>query len=342
MNMLRRCLPVVLLLPGAAGQALLRPPGVSAATEDAIGRGISWLAQHQASDGSWRNASGFGSYPVAMTGLAGMALLGGGSTATRGRHWRQVRAATDFLISQANPNGVIGAPAAEGHTMFGHGFATLFLASVFGMEEDTHKQARLQRVLDHAVTLIAKAQSSAGGWYYTPDAADDEGSVTVTQVQALRACRMAGIVVDKRTIDRAVDYIRKCQNSDGGIRYRLGASGESRPAITAAGIAVLWNAGIYDDAPFVDNAFRYCQRHVQVTVDTTGHHFYMHLYWSQALWQRGGEVWSSYYEQLAAWLLRQQQPEGSWDGDGVGTIYGTAIALTALQLPYALVPIWQR
>jgi hypothetical protein len=29
-------------------------------------------------------------------------------------------------------------------------------------------------------------------------------------------------------------------------------------------------------------------------------------------------------------------------GDGVGQTYGTALALTILQLPYALVPIYQK
>ena len=34
--------------------------------------------------------------------------------------------------------------------------------------------------------------------------------------------------------------------------------------------------------------------------------------------------------------------DGAWEGDGVGSVYGTSIGLTILQLPYALVPIYQR
>ena len=48
---------------------------------------------------------------------------------------------------------------------------------------------RLHDVLTRAVKLITRSQSSAGGWLYTPDSNGDEGSVTVTQIQALRACR---------------------------------------------------------------------------------------------------------------------------------------------------------
>jgi len=338
---------IVVLAAAAAGglraQDPVYPPGVTKEIQAAIDRGIDWLARNQGNDGCWRNSGGYGSYPAAMTGLAGMALIAGGHTPTRGKYYDQVRRAVAFLRKHADPNnGVISVPAEEGRGMYGHGFATLFLASVYGMEEDVREQEKLKRVLDKAVSLIASAQSSAGGWIYTPDSNSDEGSVTVTQIQALRACRMAGIVVDKKTIDRAVDYIKKCQNSDGSIRYSLNSGGDGRPAITAAGVAVLYNAGMYDDQPFVDKAVQYCKKQINVSVDNTGHHYYTHLYWSQALYQRGGQDWTDYYAKKTQWLLKQQKKDGSWEGDGVGSVYGTAIALTLLQLPYAYAPIYQR
>jgi len=324
-------------------QEPMLPPGVTAETQAAIERGLEWLVRTQASDGSWRNSGGYGSYPAAMTGLAGMALLASGSTPTRGKHYDNVRRAVAFLRKHADgTTGVISVPAEEGRSMYGHGFATLFLAAVYGMEADAREQERLKRVLDKAVQLIAQAQSSAGGWIYTPDSAGDEGSVTVTQIQALRACRMAGIVVDRRTVDRAVGYIKNCQNPDGSIRYSLNSGGDGRPAITAAGVAVLYNAGVYDDQPFVDKAVQYCKKQVQVAVDNTGHHYYTQLYWSQALYQRGGDDWAAYYQKASNYLRQQQQKDGRWEGDNVGAVYGTAIALTILQLPWAYVPIYQR
>ncbi|HEX5054393.1 MAG TPA: prenyltransferase/squalene oxidase repeat-containing protein [Planctomycetota bacterium] len=324
-------------------QNAVYPPLVTKVVHEAVQRGLDWLARNQASDGSWRNAGGYGGYPVAMTALAGMAFVASGSTPTRGEHWREVRQAVDFLVRQANPDtGLIAVLGEEHHCMYGHGFATLFLASVFGMEEDVQKQQKLKHVLDKAVALIGSAQSTAGGWTYQPDINDDEGSVTVTQVQALRACRMAGIVVDKKTIDRAVDYIKRCQTADGSIRYSLRSGGEGRAAITAAGVAVLYNAGLYDDQPFVEKAVSYCKQRIQVSVDNTGHPLYAHLYWSQALYQRGGDDWADYYGKQSAYQLEKQKQDGSWAGDDVGSVYGTAVVLTILQLPYALVPIYQR
>ena len=320
------------------------PAGVTPPIHEAILRGQAWLTGHQAKDGGWRNSGGYGTYPAAMTSLAGMALLCGGSTPTRGRQWREVRAATQFLLRHADATtGYIALGDGERHGMYGHGFATLFLASVFGMEEDARTQEKIRRALDRAVALISASQNSAGGWYYTPQSNEDEGSVTVTQIQALRACRMAGIVVDKKTIDRAVSYIKRCQNEDGGISYKLSMRGRpSRPAISAAGVTVLYNAGVYDDQDFVDHAVRYCKQTLKPSVDNTGHHLYAHLYWAQALYQRGGEDWVDYYQGISAWLLKQQAKDGSWRADSVGAVYGASIALTILQLPYAFVPIYQR
>ncbi len=334
------CLPRSLFAQRAQDPTL--PPGITAQTRAAITRGLTWLVRAQGDDGAFRENQSFG-YPAAMTGLAGMALVSSGSTPTRGKYWSAVRRGVDFLLRSADAgSGLISVPAEEPHTMYGHGFATLFLGSVCGMEEDLRKQQKLQLALRRAVALIASAQSPAGGWYYDPGANNDEGSVTVTQVQALRACRMAGILVDRRTVDRAVDYVKRCQNADGSIRYSLSSNPSGRPAITAAAIAVLYSAGVYDDRDFVERAYEYCLRTIKVSIDNTHHHYYSHYYWSQVMYQRGGKDWGDYYAKLSAWLLEQQTADGSWIGDGVGPVYGTSVALTALQLPYALVPIYQR
>ena len=115
-----------------------------------------------------------------------------------------------------------------------------------------------------------------------------------------------------------------------------------RPAITAAALTVLHDAGGAETTPFAQRARRYCEQHLQAGVDTTGHHYYAQLYWSQALWQRGERPWAEYHERLGEWLRREQLRDGTWDGDGVGPVYGTAIASIAMHLPYAFVPIYQR
>jgi hypothetical protein len=63
---------------------------------------------------------------------------------------------------------------------------------------------------------------------------------------------------------------------------------------------------------------------------------------SQAVWQKGDKYWKEYYPKIRQQMLALQQGNGSWKGDGVGTTYGTAIALLILQLPYNHLPILSR
>jgi hypothetical protein len=319
-----------------------RPEGVTPEIEGMIEAGSRFLVRTQNPDGSWNNNGGWGSYPVAMTALAGTALLMTGSTPNRGPYARAISKATDFLLKSTREDGLVASPS-DSHSMHGHGFALLFLGQVYGMTQDEDLQNRLANALRRGCRLTERSQSRAGGWLYTPDSDGDEGSVTVTQIQGLRSARNAGIQVNANTIRRAIRYIERSQNPDGGIRYTMGSGGPSRPPISAAAIATLYNAGVYD-SPMVEKCTTFCQRAITVHgAGSDGHYFYTHLYYGQAKYQRGGREWSSYYRDIANQLRASRNAsDGSWNGDGVGTTYGTAIALIILQLPYAYVPIFQR
>ncbi len=339
-------LPALLLAlavsPSLAAGARL-PDLVTPEIEQALRSGTSYLVRTQNRDGSWNNMGGWGSYPTAMTALAGTALLMSGSTPSPGPHARSVRKAVDFLIRVAQPNGLIATRLEEGRSLHGHGFALLFLAQAYGMEEDRAKQKRLHDVLVRAVRITERSQSRSGGWLYTPASDGDEGSVTVTQIQGLRACRDAGIQVNPGVIQGAVRYVERSANPDGGIRYQLSMGGSSRPPITAAAVAVFYNAGQYD-SPLALKALTFCDRTISAHSGdgVWGHFYYAHLYYAQAKYQRGEREWSQYYRTMARRLISTQSKDGSWMGDNVGTVYGTAIAITILALPYQYVPIYQR
>lgn len=321
-----------------------RPEGVTPQIERSIEAGIQYLVRTQNRDGSWNNMGGWGSYPTAMTALAGTALLMMGNTPTQGQHSRAVRKATEFLLRVAQPSGLIATPAEGGRSMHGHGFAMLFLAQVYGMEPDASFQKRLHDVLTRAVRITERSQSRPGGWLYSPDSGGDEGSVTVTQIQGLRAARDAGIQVSAATVRNAVRYIEKSANPDGGIRYMASQGGDGRPPITAAAVATLYNAGAYD-SPLALKCLAFCDRTISVHSGgnlSWGHFFYSHIYLAQAKYQRGGREWDRYYREISNRLISMQSSDGSWMGDQVGTSYGTALAVTILALPYQNVPIYQR
>ena len=350
-------------LPAARAEAPspILPEMVTRKSVKAADRGLNYLVKTQRTNGGWLNSGGYGTYPAAMTALAGLALMAGGSTPESGPYARNVTRAMSYLlrIAKSHKDGLIAGPGGEGRSMYGHGFSMLFLAQCYGTEINREYEKDLREVLTKAVMLTAKSQSDlgkqhnhAGGWIYTPTSNGDEGSVTVTQLQALRACRNAGIKVPKTTIDRAVAYLKYCQMADGGICYSARSRGSSRPAISAAAIACFYAAGVYDrqtggkgaEADMVEKLVKYVSAHVGANAGRAwgGHYFYTHFYMAQAWYQRGGKEWKAYYPQMRDRLMQLQSPDGSWNGDNVGTTYGTALATIILQLPYGYLPIYQK
>ncbi len=313
-----------------------------------VTQGLDWLALQQHKLGHW---TAQGRYPTAMTSLAGLAFLCEGSTTTQGKYAETVRRAVDFLTRRSRDNGLIGDADDERYT-YGHGFAMLFLSQVLGEEEDLDRRRELMEVLSRAVTFTGQAQTRAGGWGYV-SAKDgngfDEGSTTITQVQGLRGCRNAGIPVPKEIIDKAVGYIRKCTNQkDGGVQYSSKGGG-SRPAITAAAVACLYNAGEYDDN-YVPKMLEYCRSHLKPnTRDNFGHWHYAHFYYAQVMYREGDETWETYIQEIRKRLLREaetirlgESDIAVWKQGYIGSVYTTSLNLIILQLDNAYLPIYQR
>src|SRR3954447_15469314 len=91
------CLALLLGVPCARGAEEVLPKHITPQTLKAVRAGLDYLARSQGDNGSWQNDQGGESYPVAMTGLAGTALLANGNTSTRGRYAPQVEKAVEYL-----------------------------------------------------------------------------------------------------------------------------------------------------------------------------------------------------------------------------------------------------
>ena len=312
---------------------------------EAVRRGLDYLKKSQASDGSWATTEDGSFYPVAMSALAGMAFLANGSTTGRGPHADQVKRTMRYLLKQVTKSGLICSKNEDGgRPMFGHGYALLFLSTLYGMERDNDVREEIARVVRRAVRLTARGQSRAGGWLYYPHNGD-EGAVTITQMQGLRAAHNAGFLVPKKTVNAAIKYLEKCENKDGGISYSLMTRGSSQPAISAAAIATLYNAGEYD-SPLAKRCLNYVYKRFKkgrsFGAPVSGHAYYGNLYAAQGFYVAGDKFWDEYFPRYSGYLLKQQKKDGSWKGDSIGTVFGTACACIILQLPYKLLPIYQR
>ncbi|GIK16831.1 MAG: hypothetical protein BroJett003_17950 [Planctomycetota bacterium] len=298
-----------------------------------VERGLRWLADNQATDGSFGSLSHYGPH-VAITGLAGLAFIMDGNVPGRGRYAPQVDRCVDFILKHGSESGLLAADTSHG-PMYGHGFATLFLAEVYGMSPRPEVREALRR----AVRLIVATQNDEGGWRYQPVRNDADISVTICQVMALRAARNAGIHVEKSVIDRAIQYVRDSQNDDGGFRYMLN-SGGSAFARSAAGVCALQYAGIYEGDE-IERGLRYLERFTPPKSESVGHYFYGHYYAAQAMYLAGDEHWSRWFPAIRDELIATQTEEGYWRGQA-GTEYGTAMGLIVLQMPNRLLPILQK
>jgi hypothetical protein len=313
---------------------------VTPAAQQAMDRGLAVLAARQREDGSLGSGSYRGN--VAVVSLAGMAWMAGGSTPGRGRYGREVGTALDYVLSNAQESGFINSPAFAHHgPMYGHGFATLFLAECYGMTP----RAEVREKLAKAVKLIVACQNDQGGWRYNPQRMDADISVTVCQMMALRAARNAGISVPRETIDRAAGYVKKSQNADGGFMYMLSQGGESAFPRSAAAIVGLMSAGIYD-GPEIAKGQHYLMQFLpqpglvrRGTYET--YYLYGHYYAALAMWQAGGAAWSRWYPAIRDDLIARQRPDGSWI-DLISAEFATAMACLILEIPNNYLPIFQR
>lgn len=312
--------------------------------ERSIRSGLDYLARTQSSRGQWNTPV----YPTALAALAGMALICSGSTTTQGPYAKHIARCTDFLISKCRPNGLIGDPVTDNRYTYGHGFSMMMLSQVLGEEGYEDRRRELIEVLNSAVDFCCNAQTDAGGWGYVSakDGANyDEGSTTITQVQGLRGCRNAGIPVPAEAIEKAKEYIYRCKNEDGGISYSSKQMGTSRPAITAAALAALYNAGDYD-GKHVPDMLRYAREtlHNEQLADegsAFGHWHYTYLYYGQVVYRQGDEEWLPFRQRLYQRIVSEQKADGSWEGQ-ISPIYITACNLIMLQLDRGLLPIYQR
>lgn len=327
-------------------------------------RGLVYLAARQHERGYWTGHVGHkrgerylvstsaqtqeesGRGHVGVSSLAALAFLAGGNLPGRGSHGDVVARALDYVLGQTEENGFITDSSSR---MYSHAFATLFLSQMHGMA----REKRLELALERAVHWIVDCQNHQGAWRYNAFSLSADLSVTVCQLQALRAARNIGIRVPSSTIERAVDYVRRSRTPDGfdeGLYYyKIEGRGAYRKnrhyAINAAALTSLASAGVYDEKlsgptlAFLEEEYPYLAEYYP-------HHYffwYGNYYASQAFFHAGGGAFERYHRRICLDLLEQQRSDGSWYNDvGPGDEFSTAVATLILLIPRQYLPIFQR
>ncbi|HEX4608364.1 MAG TPA: prenyltransferase/squalene oxidase repeat-containing protein [Urbifossiella sp.] len=330
---------------------------VTPEAQAAIDRGLAFLAQSQQDDGAFGSDRLGGGSAAGVAALAGLALMAGGHQPGRGRYARTVSRVVDFLLASAagpTPGFLTSIESQRGfrggqnqQAMYSHGFGCLFLSEVSGMLPEPARQRQVKAVLEQAVGFTVRAQNKEGGWRYEPQPQMADVSVTVAQMMALRAARNAGMFVRKSVVDAGVDFLKSCQQADGGFGYTRGQMAYSMFARSAASLVGLFSAGLYA-GPQVERGLRYVMQFLPVRQfsfkEIQPHHFYYgHYYAALAMWTAGGEYWTQWFPAIRTELLaRARTGGGIWQDTHYGPAYATAMSLIVLQLPNNYLPILQK
>lgn len=340
------------------------PPPLWRESEQAADRGLEWLAQKQSEHGYWQADVGHkrmdnyvilraGSHNeriqqghIGVTAICGLAFLAGGHLPKRGTYGETVQRCLDYICEHVEDSGMI---TDGGTRMYSHAFATLFLAEVYGMSGDDTTRQQLER----AVHLIVDCQNAQGGWRYNAFTPEADLSVTVCQVQALRAARNIGVEVPKATIDAAVAFVRRARTEHGvnkGLFYykNEGASARTKNteyAINAAAATALFSAGVHDEKLF-GPVLDFLDKGYPELNDYYGKHYYYwygNYYACQAFFQAGGKRYELFQNRICRDLVRRQHLDGRWpNSTGPGDAFSTAVACIVLQIRRQFLPIFQR
>jgi hypothetical protein len=323
------------------------PPGV----DGGVKRGLDFLAQQQNADGSFGAAQ-----KPAITGLALMAFLASGHTpsagkldANIGKFGSNVRAAVDYLLSQAQADGSFGHNEKQ---MYGQAIATAALAEAYGVEDSQAQRKRIAAALANSVKVIVSAQEIhktdvyAGGWRYETNAPDSDLSLSGWNVLALRACQDVGIAVPKQAMQRAAKFVMKCYNPDArAFAYQPGAA--VTPSMTGVGVLCLHLLEADGKQPPEAAAAAAKTLAARPVDDASQFPYYAIYYAAQAAFQAGDPIWPAVSRMTAERLLKNQQPDGGWpdanaESGSAGRAYSTSMALLTLSISYRLLPVYQR
>jgi hypothetical protein len=349
----RRSWPVLVLVLPLALACLSHAEEGKPAPDPAAARrrGLEWLAKNANEDGSFGRT-----HTVAVTGLACLAWL-----AASDEPWGEPSAPTLLRalewLDGAQTDGVF---TNQGHTwIHGQGFATLALSEAYGRglfckTKPDLDLARLRRTVLSAARVIAESQSSSGGWWYTRDGGGQhEGSTTVCAVQALVSASNFGVPIDQAVLERGFEYLKRCQNPDGGFDYMEGPGTESMKEGTAADVATLALMRKFDYDVMVGGT-KFLKKMGPAVVSVERFPYYGHFYACMGLRLFGEEM--DAMPDAQAWsrdavrdLLAWQQADGSWplkswmvSSGGETPAYATAFAALILSVPDARLSVLRR
>lgn len=347
-------------------------------TEEAIERGLAFLARHQMPDGSWsfgnfgRGQRGYESETAALesdtaaTGLALLAFQGGGYSHQHGKYQDTVRKALDYLMRKQKADGDLyvrtGGPSDAAMWIYSHGVASLAMCEAYGMTQDPALREPTQRALNF---IVAGQNKTRGGWRYSPNYGSDT-SVTGWMMMALKSGELAGLDVPSETfrnVEKWLDAAQKSPTERHLYVYNPLAPDTPQqrhgrlpnPTMTAVGLLMRLYTGWSRDNPHLATGAEYLLANPPAIGTRRDPHrdTYYWYYATQVLFHMGGDYWKAWNSQLHPLLIDSQEKTGpmagSWNprtpvpdrwGPHCGRIYVTTLNLLSLEVYYRHLPLY--
>ena len=349
---------------GATRERMANEGGGSKASEAAVGRGLKWLALHQAPEGHWSldqynlhareslnsnryivdNSQGKGGKNDTAGAAFGLLpyLAAGITHKPSGRpqddqYVKTVQRALNYLISKQGKDGSF--PGG----MYAHGLASIAMCEAFGLTADPTLKKHAQAAINY---IIAAQDPASGGWRYSPRAGGDT-SVVGWQVMALKSAQMSGLNVPKSTLDGAEKWLNSCETTDGG-GYGYVGPGDA-PTMTAVGLLCRQYLGTPRRNPGLLNGVDKLKKNAPPAWGNT----YYTYYATQVMHHMQGSHWDFWNgtdgkKGMRDILVDRQDKDGSWDPRGDahsgagGRIMQTSLSLLTLEVYYRHLPLYQR
>lgn len=358
---------------------LARAMGGSEATEQAVERGLDFLARHQSADGSWelhnfgQGRAAYASAGLATmeantagTGLALLAFLGAGYTHSDGKYAPIVEKGLGYLLKNQKADGDLFVPprtgAAEANTwLYSHGIASIALCEALGMSRDDEM---LKDPAQRAIDFIVAAQNpELGGWRYLPRVGSDT-SVSGWQLMALKSAERVGLTVPPRCYELVTKWLDFAQGVNGDpTRYAYMPQSDQEHqrvvsrVMTAEALLMRQYLGWNRNHPNLTGGADFLLTQLPTVGDASNpqRDSYYWYYATQVMFHMKGEHWQRWNDKLRPILVDTQVMDGPlggswnpggevpdrWSGPG-GRVYVTAMHLLMLEVYYRYLPLYQN
>ncbi len=335
---------------GAATRSkLVAQGGGNSASEAAVARGLAWLAKQQKGNGSWVWDGSHSADTVSATGLALLPFLAAGQThkpAKDNKYRANVEAGLKFVLANQKPDGSFNTSSG----MYAHAIITVALCEALGMTGD---RSLLQKPAQAAVNYIIRAQGTNGSWGYSFGSTGDT-SIVGWQIQALHSAKLCKeLVVDKRTIDRAMKFLDSVATGSDKAKYGYTTPGAT-PTLSAVGLLCrYYENGWGPNNPGLAGGVQYLMKsHMPAKGRMDMYYYY---YATQVVHFFEGPEWhKDWNPKMRDMLIDLQVAEnkanaGSWDPDGdmwiggnCGRVGMTCMCLLTLEVYYRHLPLYKR